>query len=219
VTAASRVLAVRGSILPSSLDDIELCAEVRYGSGPEATATLVCGQSRIAASGGVVERVFLRPDRVKAHPEAIRALLHADLIVLGPGSLYTSIMPNLLIREIGDAVRASAALRIYVCNVATQPGETSGYDLDGHIRALSEHAGGDVWDLALANGRLDLALPAGSGSEMVVPRCGDCPPERVIVEDLVDLERPWRHDPARLAAAILRAYEAHVAGQVGQGVS
>lgn len=208
VSAASHVLAVRGRILPSSLDNIELCAEVRHGS----VTGLVCGQSRIAAVDGAVERVFLQPEAVKAHPEAVRALLEADLIVMGPGSLYTSVLPNLLIPAIRDAVRASEALRVYVCNVATQPGETGGYDLEAHVRALLDHVGPDVCDVVIGNHNVNLALPPESGSEAVRPSYATGMQPPVVLRDLVDPELHWRHDPGKLAAVVMELYGAHVAG-------
>lgn len=216
VREASRVLAVRGRILPSSLDDVDLCAEIRLaarsgGEGAEEeppASRLVRGQSRIAAAGGQVERVFLHPERVKGYPEAIRALLQADIIVMGPGSLYTSVLPNLLIADIREAARASGACRMYVCNVATQPGETSGYDLGRHVRALVDHVGEGLCDLVIGNNSLEHTLPPHSGSEMVRPDYGaaDCPP--VVLADLVDEALPWRHDSAKLAAVVMAEYVA-----------
>jgi len=211
ISEVGRVLAVRGRIVPSSLGNIDLCAEVRDTSGAE--ARLVCGQSRIAASAGTVERVFLRPEHVKGHPEAIRALLMADLVVMGPGSLYTSVLPNLLIADIREAIRASDALCIYVCNVATQPGETDGYDVGDHVRALIEHAGDDICDLVVANDDTDHRLPAGSGSSMVQPRYNADLPAALVLEDLVDQELPWRHDAQKLATAVMKVFAGN--GTVG----
>lgn len=214
VAAASTVLAVKGRILPSSLDDINLCAEVRLGDGPAARTVLICGQSRIAEARGEVERVFLQPETVKAHPEAIRALLRADLIVMGPGSLYSSVLPNLLIPSIREAIRASEALRVYVCNVATQPGETSGYDLAAHIRALLDHVGVGICDLALGNNAVEHHLPEGSGSEMVLPNCSSQSEVKVVLGDLVDSRLPWRHDPTKLTMALAEQYAAWRAAQM-----
>ncbi|MHB1294327.1 MAG: gluconeogenesis factor YvcK family protein [Anaerolineae bacterium] len=201
IGGASRVLAVRGRIVPSTLQNVSLCAEVRIGDELQ----LVCGQSHIAEAGGAVERVFLQPDVVRGHPAAVSALLHADLIVLGPGSLYTSILPNLLVPEIADAIRASSAVKVYVCNVATQPGETGHYAVSDHVQALCEHLGPDLCECVLANSAVRAAVPLAPGSEMVQPD-----PERIthtlVLEDLVDAALPWRHDPGRLAEALLRIY-------------
>ncbi len=207
ISEVSRVLAVQGRIVPSSLDSIELCAEVRDSASGD--VQLVCGQSRVAHSEGSIERVFLRPEQVKGHPEAVRAILQADLVVIGPGSLYTSVLPNLLIADIREAIRASAAICVYVCNVATQPGETDGYDVGDHTRALMEHAGDDICDLVMANSTTDPDLPAGSGSVMVAPTCGKDLSATVVLGDLVDRDLPWRHDARKLAHAVMRVLEDH----------
>jgi len=199
---ASRVLAVKGRILPSSLDSLELYAEVRAhdNGGPE----LVRGQAQIACSAGRIERVFIEPESAKGFPEAIKALLNADVIVIGPGSLYTSLLPNLLVRDIRDAVRESPAVRAYVCNVATQPGETDGFDLGAHVSARAEHLGPGFCDIVCANSRTDVQLPEDSGSDMVAATHvadGTC---EIRLLDLVDRELPWRHDSAKLSDAIMR---------------
>lgn len=211
---ASRVLAVRGRILPSSLDEVTLCAEVS-GDGDGNGSRLVQGESAIAEAGGRVERVFIRPDDVKGYPAAIRALLKADLIVLGPGSLFTSILPNLLVQDVRRALQASPALKVYVCNVATQPGETDGYTVGNHVRALSEHVGPGVCDCVLANANTGFELPPLSRSEMVQPTCQGVEGLAVVTEDLVDRAMPWRHDPQALATALMRLHKDHLASVGG----
>jgi uncharacterized cofD-like protein len=219
VSEASRVLAVRGRIMPSSLDDILLCAEVRQGQTPDAPVQMVRGQSRIAEAGGVVERVYLEPHDAKGYPGAIRAILQADMVVLGPGSLYTSILPNLLVRDISDAVRATPALKVYVCNVATQPGETDGYTVGDHVEALSGHLGADFCDYVLANQDVRHVLPAESHSTMVQPHCNGLNRDCIMLYDLVDSQLPWRHDAERLAQALLDLYSRHkVAAQRRSGL-
>src|SRR5579859_1587431 len=131
----SRVLAVQGVILPSTPQNVEICAEFT-------DASEVCGESRIPEIGKPIERVRLRPEHPAAQPEAVRAILEADLVVLGPGSLYTSVIPNLLVEGIAKALLQTDALKVYVCNVATQPGETDGYDVEAHIAALVRHMPG-----------------------------------------------------------------------------
>jgi uncharacterized cofD-like protein len=208
VSEASRVLAVKGRILPSSLDDIVLCAELRDASTGGGQTRLVRGESAIAEAGGIIERVFLEPAEAKGYPEAIRALLQADVIVLGPGSLYTSILPNLLVPDIRNAIRVSAALKVYVCNVATQPGETDGFTVGDHVAALRAHLGAGFCDHVLANASADYALPPASRSVMVQPVFdeSDC---RMTVVDLVDNELPWRHDAAKLTMALAQLAAAH----------
>jgi uncharacterized cofD-like protein len=209
VSEVSRVLAVKGRVLPSSLDHLLLCAEV-CTSDANSGRVLVKGQSQIAAAHGMVERVYLQPSEPKGYPLAISALLGADLILLGPGSLYTSIIPNLLVPDILAALHAAQALKVYICNVATQPGETADYTVGDHVRALADHMAGGACDCVLANGNTDLVLPPTSGSAMVLPTfegapdVGDGTAWRLVMEDLVDHALPWRHDPAKLASAALR---------------
>ncbi len=210
ITEASRVLAVRGRIMPSTLDNVTLCAEVS-GIAPDETMRLVRGESQITKAGGRVERVFLQPDHVQGYPEAIRALLHADMIVLGPGSLYTSILPNLLVADICQALRASTAIKVYICNVATQPGETDDYTVADHVRALNAHLGGNICTCVLANNNIAFELPANSGSQMVSPECETIEGCPFVLDDLVDRALPWRHDPDRLATALLRLYHRQAA--------
>jgi uncharacterized cofD-like protein len=214
VTEASRVLAVRGRILPSTLDNVVLCAEVHHPESSEVGSCIIEGQSRIAKAGGCVERVYLVPENAKGHPEAIRALLQADLILLGPGSLFTSVLPNLLVPDIVSAIRASAALKVYICNVASQPGETDGFAVGDHVRALSEHLGTGFCGYVLANGNLEATLPAGSGSALVQPSMEGCEDCELVLEDLIDDALPWRHESTKLALAIMRLYTAYtVAGK------
>ncbi|RME75076.1 MAG: YvcK family protein, partial [Chloroflexi bacterium] len=132
---SSRVLASRGTILPSTLEDVTLFAEVDEG----AQTRKIEGESAIPASKLPIERVYLQPDEPRAYPPAVQAILNADLIIAGPGSLYTSVIPNLLVSELTHAIRASNAPKVYICNVATQPGETDDYTLDDHVRAIEAH--------------------------------------------------------------------------------
>jgi uncharacterized cofD-like protein len=208
VLEASRVLAVHGRILPSTLDDVTLVADLRLGDSPAGTgASLirVQGESRIPAAGRLIERVFLRPDRARAYPEAVRAILEADLVVAGPGSLFTSVLPNLLVQDIQRALWASPACRLYVCNVATQPGETDGFDVGQHAAALRRHVGGDLFPWVLANHSLP-SSPDYPDLEPVALRYPSDSGYRVIVANLVDPVAPWRHDARRLAEEVLSVY-------------
>jgi len=206
ISETSRVLAVRGRILPSSLEDVVLCAEVRSRTNPDAAPSLIRGESSIPKAGGLIERVYLQPSGVRGYPEATRAILHADLIVVGPGSLYTSVLPNLLIADISKAIKASPALKVYVCNVATQPGETDGYDAGDHVRALGEHLGSLFFDYVMINSTMACQLPPGSGSAMVKPHFVTRYDGGVVMADLVDGQLPWRHDPAKVAKELMRLY-------------
>ncbi len=204
VAESSRVLAVRGRILPSTLENVTLSAELaemRNGTHH------IQGESAIPEAGTPIERVYLHPETARGYSEAIRAVLEADVIVIGPGSLYTSIMPNLLVSDICQAIRASTALRIYVCNVATQPGETDGYDAGDHIRAIENHVGPRLADYIIANSNLAHPLPPGGRSQLVKPSYDADYADCIILRDVVSEESIWRHDPEKLARCIIQLYE------------
>ncbi|HUT15908.1 MAG TPA: gluconeogenesis factor YvcK family protein [Anaerolineae bacterium] len=207
IRMSSEVLAVRGRVLPSTMQSVTLCAELAEDADGGAARHQVRGESRIPEAGVPIERVFLQPDDVKAYGEAVQALLGADLITVGPGSLYTSILPNLLVKGIAAALCASAAPKVYICNLATQVGETDGYDAVDHVRALSEHIGEDLFDYVLVNDNLDVQEPADWNAEMVIPMVDDA--HCVCAADLVDAEKPWRHDPAKLAKTVMDIYARH----------
>ncbi|NLE50855.1 MAG: YvcK family protein [Chloroflexi bacterium] len=214
----AQVLAIEGRVLPSTLqDDVVLMAEVRMPG--ETRLRRVSGESQIPESGGKIERVFLHPDQVRAYPEALRAILDADLIVIGPGSLYTSILPNLLVPGIVEAIRASGAYRVYICNVATQVGETDGYSVADHVRVLEAHVGSDAFRAVLANNHYP-TKNAGENTHYVQPDVASIA-ERydVLWADLTDAEQPWRHDPQKLTQALLGAYERATTIVTGQQTS
>lgn len=196
---SSRVLAVRGRIMPSTLENVVLCAEVR-GSHDKQIAR-VMGESQIAKFGLPVERVYLEPEHVPAYPGAVRALLEADLIIIGPGSLYTSVLPNLLVKDVCAAVGASAARKLYVCNVATERGETDGYAVEDYLAALEAHCHGLPVEQVLVNNNWNATLPPTAGIEFVKPRTQN---PQYFYADVVDEARPWRHDSEKLARAIMR---------------
>ncbi len=132
---STRVLAVRGRVVPVTLDLVQLAAKLRNGR-------VVRGESRIAKAGSPIDRVMLVPPRVRANPDAVKAILHADIIVFGPGSLYTSVVPNLLVPEIREAVASARCLKLYVSNVMTEPGETDGFSAADHLAVLQKVMGG-----------------------------------------------------------------------------
>jgi len=204
----ARVLNIQGRVLPATLEDVTLCADVELpGTG---RITRVRGESKITASGGRIRRVELDPADVPGYSESIQAILDADIVVLGPGSLYTSILPNLMVKGIAEALRATSAYKIYVCNVATQPGETTGYTVADHVIALEEHIGRGVFQAVLANNKFPKLDEVSSNTRFV-----EAAPEghailqryNVIYTDLVDEARPWRHDPNKLVAAIMAVNE------------
>jgi uncharacterized cofD-like protein len=200
VRRMNRVLAVRGKVVPASATPINLVARTKDGE-------IVSGQSTIMRTRGI-ERVWIEPDDVRAAADAVTAISEADIVVLGPGSLYTSVLPVLLIPEIGRAVAEAPGVRVYACNVATQPGETEGRDLADHVEALLAHTQADLVDLVLANDRFN-GEDAPWPGDAVLPRWPPAvdPVPHLATDGVASLEDPHHHDPARLAAAILRAIE------------
>jgi uncharacterized cofD-like protein len=202
IREASRVLAVRGQILPSTLENVTLCAEFEG-------EIHVLGESKISAASTPIQRVYLQPERPAAFPEAVRAILEADIVVVGPGSLYTSILPNLLVDGIAKALASTDALRIYVCNVATQPGETDEFRASDHVEALLRHLRGKPLDIVLANSNQGGDIKPEWHVQHVGPDVEAI--ERLGVEvalfDVVDPHNALRHSPDRLTAAIAQLYE------------
>ena len=145
VRASSKVLSIRGRVLPATLDDMKLVAKMQDGR-------IVHGESTIPEAHGKIEKLYTEPENCKALPEVIQAIRNAELIILGPGSLYTSVIPNLLIKEISEEIIKSKAKKIYVCNIMTQPGETDDYKVSDHLKALIKHAGSSkIVDAVLVN--------------------------------------------------------------------
>jgi len=199
---SSRVLAVRGQVLPSTLYRVTLCAEKQTPDLERVT-----GESAIPKHKGPIVRVYLEPDHAPAYPDVVRAILEADLIIAGPGSLYTSVMPNLLVQDIQNALRASHAAKIYICNIATQPGETDHFSVEDHLQALEQHVGKGIFTHVLANDNLNVAWPPASSSELVKPRERAASDPAIIFADVIDVSTPWRHDAKKLARAILEWYD------------
>jgi uncharacterized cofD-like protein len=164
----------------------------------------VIGESQIPDFPGQINRVWLEPNNPPAYPAVIQALLSADLIVIGPGSLFTSILPDLLVTDISAAILASRALKIYVCNVATQKGETDGYSCHDHARVLMDHVGGRFFDLVLANSAVLDKLP--EGIEWVVAQEAETD-YAIHLADLVDEEYPWRHDSTKLSRVLMDLFD------------
>jgi uncharacterized cofD-like protein len=200
VRRMNRVLAVRGNVVPASATPINLIARTLGG-------VVVGGQSSIMRTVDI-DSVWIEPEDVRASEDALAAIGEAEIIVLGPGSLYTSVLPVLLIPEIRAAVAAAPAIRGYVCNVATQIGETEGYDLADHVEALLRLTQPGLVDLVLANDRFDgtdAAWPA-DGVRLRWPPAVD-PVPHLATDGVASDALPHHHDPVRLAVALLRACE------------
>lgn len=206
VRQSNRVLAVRGQVVPVAPRALSLNAELADG-------TRLAGQSLIASSRGI-RRVWLSPAQVEASAEAVEAIRSADLIIMGPGSLYTSVLPSLLVPGIRSAIEAAGGLRVYVSNVATQPGETEGYTLSEHVAALSAHGVGTLIDVVLANDDETAKVPPGYVAEPVrvdLP-LNDAQP-RLELAGVVDPANAHRHDSRRLAQALVAILEARPAAR------
>ena len=201
IIESSRVLNIRGTVVPSSLENIVVAAEMVDGRTLYGETTIVREQARI-------KRVFLVPESAEAYDPAIEAILSADLIVLGPGSLYTSVIPNLLVEGIAHAMRFAPGERVYVCNVATQPGETDDFTVLDHVQALEEHCGGLPFDRILVNSNLAPSVtgikPEWGVAAVRYNGLGDYAEQLLVDErDVVNPEFPLRHDPEKLAAVLL----------------
>ncbi len=199
VAESGRVLGVRGRVLPATLHNVRLVADIELPNQPGSVR--VEGESAIPEMPGRVRRVWLEPNSPFAFPPAVRAILAADLIVIGPGSLYTSILPNLLVPDLLDAVRASRALKAFVVNIATQPGETSQYSVLDHVRVLEEHVGSDLADIIVYNNFYDSPLP--NLSDWVKLEGESASGYPLYGANLTNSQHPWRHDSEKLAQTLM----------------
>ncbi|TLN05289.1 uridine diphosphate-N-acetylglucosamine-binding protein YvcK, partial [bacterium] len=199
VAESGRVLAVKGRVLPATLHDVRLVADVTLPL--RENDVHVKGESSITKAAGHVRRVWLEPSNPLAFPPAIQAILSADLIIVGPGSLYASLLPNLLVPDLAAALRSSRALKFYVCNVATQPGETDGYTCGAHVHTIEKHVDGSIFDLVICNDRFEGNLPAPLEWVRLEPELKE--QYSVYQADLLDVDNPWRHDSLKLARTIM----------------
>ncbi len=197
---SSKVLAVKGRVIPASKEHVRLDAIMNDG-------TIVEGESQIPEAHKKIRRVQLFPKKVQAVPAALEAIESADAIILGPGSLYTSIMPNLLVEGVANALRKSKAIKIYICNVLTQPGETDNYTAAQHAKAILDHTGQGAIDYVLVNSTpIPENMWQGTGAKPVeidedkvnALGCG------LIKADLMSTTEIGRHDPDKLCAAVMK---------------
>ena len=210
VRACSQVLAIRGRVMPSTLDQVTLKAQLTTGE-------ILIGESHVGKSPSPIRRVFLEriapgedgSSDIRPLGDALQAIADAEVLVLGPGSLYTSIIPNLLVPGVTEAIRRSKALKVYVCNIMTEPGETEGYTVSQHLRALVDHAGYGIIDVCVANNRpVDETFLKRYLEQRAIPVAVD-PREvqrlgvELIQTDLVDVNRGFvRHDSEKLARTV-----------------
>ncbi|MFM6189481.1 MAG: uridine diphosphate-N-acetylglucosamine-binding protein YvcK [Planktothrix sp.] len=208
IAACSKVLAIRGQVLPATLTDVHLWAKLADGRR-------IHGESSITEAKGKIVTIGCIPPNPPALPKAVQAILEADFIIIGPGSLYTSIIPNLLVPEIAEAVASRNVPRIYVCNIMTQPGETDGYSVSDHIKAIDKACGYQLFDAVLTQGTVPSAQAliryAQENSHPVtldrdsVKQLG----RRIVMSNIMDVDEKTgylRHNPYRLAQVLLRWY-------------
>jgi uncharacterized cofD-like protein len=203
IKETSKVLSLRGQVIPSTLNNVVLVAQHKDGS-------TTVGEDKIPKAQRPINRVYLEPQQPPAAPDAIKAIQEADIIILGPGSLYTSIIPNLLIKEITEALSSSRAIKIYVCNIMTQPGETDGFTTADHIRVLVDHSHPRALDYCIVNiGTVPQGILSRYEKENAYLVVNDRKKiesmgYRVIEEDLVAVEdEVVRHNAIQLAKIIL----------------
>ena len=207
IAASSKVLAIRGQVLPSTLSDVQLWADLADGRR-------ILGESKITDARGQIIRIGCLPENPPALPRALKAIKEADYIVIGPGSLYTSIIPNLLVPDIVEAIAARAVPRIYICNIMTEPGETQGFAVSDHIRAIDQACGRFLFDAVLVQKHspcpevIQHYAKTGAGP-VHLDRAAIIESGRRILAANVMEERDnltVRHDPHRLARVLLRWY-------------
>lgn len=206
VRVSSEVLAIRGEIFPSTLSDVRLKAE-------QANGNIIYGESRITKTAIPITRLHIVPSRCRPLRETLTALENADLITVGPGSLYTSLIPNLLVHGIPEQVARSKALKVYICNLMTQPGESRGYSAADHLRALHEHAGRRLFDAVILNTRkVSASLRRRYAADGAAPVVNDLAEVRAlgvvpVLADVLVEDRVARHNSDQLGKLLLRLVE------------
>jgi len=204
VRLSSEILASKGHIFPATVSDVRIAARLTDGS-------IVRGETNISKTGGTIERMYLEPDDCEPHPDAIAAISNGDILTIGPGSLYTSILPPLLVNGVVDAIAASSATKIFVCNLMTQPGETDGLTARRHLEIVREYAPGLNFDYVMVNNRpiseIQKQLYTRDGAEQIGVH-GSIDSEliegaKVLSANLLDDGELVRHNPNRLAKAVL----------------
>ncbi len=202
IAESGRVLSVNGQVLPSTLHNVRLVADVQLAHSQ--TEVRVEGESQISKVPGHICHVWLEPNDASAFPPVIQAVLAADLIIIGPGSLYTSILPNILVQDLLEAIRSSKALKIFIVNVATQPGETEEYSSGDHVHILEEQIGTDIIDIIVCNSCYDGILDEGVKWVRVDKSLeGD---SRLYTADLIDYAYPMHHNATKLAQVLIDLY-------------
>jgi uncharacterized cofD-like protein len=226
IKVSSEVLAIKGRIFPSTVQDVALVAELEDGR-------VVRGETNIVQSRSRIKRLRLSNDICTPLPETLEAIKHADIITIGPGSLYTSLIPNLLVDGIVDSMRDSAALKLYICNIMTQPGETDDFDVEDHLRVLFEYSPNLALDYALVNtasisqdlcekyfaeGAAQVEFDQIGGTlegefhKTIVQTSEGTHCLRLICRDVLHEDGLVRHDPDKLARLLLEIHQTETLG-------
>jgi uncharacterized cofD-like protein len=202
VAESGRALSVHGQVLPATLHNVRLVADVRLSQTENEVR--VEGESQIPKAAGRVRRVWLEPNDASAYPPVIQAVLAADMIIIGPGSLYTSILPNILVRDLLEAIHSSRAVKMFVTNIATQPGETEKYTSSDHIHALEDLIGFELVDVIVCNSCYDGEFEGAV--QWVRLDENEVRDPRVYFTELVDRDNLVHHDAAKLAQTLMALY-------------
>ena len=197
LTESSRILSVTGQVVPATIENVNLSVKLADGR-------FIKGESNVKESSSEIEELFIDPPDAEASPAAIKAIGEADLIVIGPGSLYTSILPNLMVPGIVDAISESKGIKYYICNVATEIGETQHFNVVKHIDVLERYLGSGILDMIIANDNID-DIGGQFLGEAVDPNT-DSTKHLIATSDLLDKEHKVRHDSGKLAKFIMENY-------------
>ena len=197
LTESSRILSVTGQVVPATIENVNLSVKLADGR-------FIKGESKVKESSSEIEELFIDPPDAEASPAAIKAIGEADLIVIGPGSLYTSILPNLMVPGIVDAISESKGIKYYICNVATEIGETQHFNVIKHIDVLERYLGSGILDMIIANDNID-DIGGQFLGEAVDPNT-DSTKHLIATSDLLDKEHKVRHDSGKLAKFIMENY-------------
>lgn len=201
----TKILAINGKVTPSTLEDVNLVANIEFEKDGKIYCERIFGESNITGKNGKIRSLDIEPNYVSANPEALKAILAADIIALGPGSLYTSILPNLKVQGIAKALKASSGKIFYFCNVSNQPGETVDYTCSDHVRIIQEAIPEVEINGIICNNNHEL----GNSSPVAWVKIDEALQDRyrLFVGDLIDENYPWRHDSSKAARMLLNAYQ------------
>ena len=198
VEIAGQLLAIRGKVVPSTSSNVTLVGRTVSGQR-------LVGETEVGSTDEHLRLVSLDPHCAPPHPEAVRAIYEADLLILGPGSLFTSVVPNLLVGGIASAVENTRALKMFVCNVADQPGETDGFSMPDYLEVVRHYGGQASVDIVIANNNL-LDGESEAKHRLVKPETVWTDHAECVLSDVINERQPTRHDPVKLAHTITRTY-------------